>query len=278
MNRNNNVFETDASTAMEMICRAPWEHYVPPFEVVSGVYYVSGVDWVSCYLLASDQGLILLDTSLHESVYLVVDAIYRLGYKLDDLKYILISHMHGDHAAGARALQELTGARIFMSRRDLPLLNNRKLMLSEPQWTCGDILSTDFYEDSPIINLGNITITTIPSPGHTPGTTSFIFWIKDKKYGPLTVALHGGLGTNTMSKDYLESAGFPRSLQKEYLRSLELLDQLDVDVCIPSHAGHYNILELREQKTETYNPFINRKEWHDLLGRFMLEIKKIMEI
>lgn len=90
---NIDIYTADPCVAMDMVARTPWDHYVPPYEVVSGVYSVSGIEWVSSFLIDTGDGLILIDTGLHESVYLLIDSIYRLGFKLNDIRMILLSHM-----------------------------------------------------------------------------------------------------------------------------------------------------------------------------------------
>ena len=274
---NIDIYTADPCVAMDMVARTPWDHYVPPYEVVSGVYSVSGIEWVSSFLIDTGDGLILIDTGLHESVYLLIDSIYRLGFKLNDIRMILLSHMHSDHANGARALAELTHAKVYMSKRDMPLLNEKKLMYCNENYTYGDLQPENFYEDEPIISLGNIRIETVPTPGHTPGTTSFFYEVSDNVHGKLNVGMHGGLGLNTMSREYLEDAGFPLSLRDEYKASLDQLDLRQVDVSLISHNGHHNMIEQLPQKTETFNPYIDDQVWHKLLGKYKAAINDLIK-
>ena len=139
------IFNADLMEAVKATCNYPWAQYIPPFEVVSGVYYVSGIAFVGCYLIDTGDGLVLIDTAFHESVYLVVDAIYRLGYKIEDLKAIFLSHLHFDHANGARALQELSRAKLYMSRADLGHLNNNCLMYNDGSLIYGTLYPECFY-------------------------------------------------------------------------------------------------------------------------------------
>ena len=75
----------------------PWALTVKPFQVSPRTWYVAGQTWVGCYLIDTGSGLILIDTAIPESMYLLVDSIYRLGYKPEDIKKILLSHAHFDH-------------------------------------------------------------------------------------------------------------------------------------------------------------------------------------
>ena len=104
-----------APVLMEHCCRKPWETYLEPLRMAPGVWYVSGNNWVACYLIDTGDGLILIDTAIPESLYLLVDSIYRLGFKLTDIKKILLSHAHFDHCGAAGAMKKLTGAELYMS-------------------------------------------------------------------------------------------------------------------------------------------------------------------
>ena len=111
---------------MERCCRTPWVSYLPPFRMAPGVYYVSGNDWVACYLIDTGAGLILIDTAMHETCYLMLECIRSLGYDPMDIKKILLTHAHADHIGAARTMKELTGARVYLGERDLFMIHERK--------------------------------------------------------------------------------------------------------------------------------------------------------
>ena len=129
-----------APVLMEHCCRKPWETYLEPLRMAPGVWYVSGNDWVACYLIDTGDGLILIDTAMHETAYLMIENIRKLGYELTDIKKILLSHAHIDHIGAARTMKELTGAKIYLGERDLPFLHERRdLILNDGGYTCGEI-------------------------------------------------------------------------------------------------------------------------------------------
>ena len=116
-----------AEQLMERCCRRPWEAYTEPIRMAPGVWYISGNDWVACYLIDTGDGLILIDTAMHETVYLLIENVRKLGYELTDIKKILLTHAHIDHIGGARTLKELTGAKIYLGERDLLFLHERRI-------------------------------------------------------------------------------------------------------------------------------------------------------
>ena len=96
----------------------PWELAIKPFQVAPQTWYVAGQTWVGCYLIDTGDGLILIDTAIAESAYMLVDSIYRLGYRPEQIKKILISHAHFDHCGAAAIMKKLTGAEMYMSKED----------------------------------------------------------------------------------------------------------------------------------------------------------------
>ncbi|MGI6028475.1 MAG: MBL fold metallo-hydrolase [Candidatus Heteroscillospira sp.] len=250
---------------MERCCRRPWEAYVEPFPMAPGVWFIGGNDWVACYLIDTGDGLILIDTAMHETVYLMLQNIYKLGYKPTDIKKILITHAHIDHMGGARTMKELTGAEVYFGRRDLEYLHDRKDLIMIGDYTCGDIEPDRLYDDEAPISLGNITVQTISSPGHTPGCTSMFFDVTDKQGKILTCGIHGGVGLNTLSDEWLEQNRQPKSLRDEFIAGLKKLNKLHVDICLPSHTNQVGILKLVDQITEDFNPFVDESIWHELM-------------
>ena len=86
-----------------------------PFKIFDNVYYV-GLQSVSSYLITTNQGLILIDPTYDYTADLVLDSIRELGFDPVEIEYLLITHGHGDHASGAKVIQEATGAAECISK------------------------------------------------------------------------------------------------------------------------------------------------------------------
>jgi metallo-beta-lactamase class B len=268
----------DPALEMERACRRPWEGYLPPIRMAKGVYYISGNDWVGCYLLDSGDGLIVIDTAMHETLYLMLENIRRLGYDPRQIRKILISHAHIDHVGGARSLKELTGASLYMGKRDMLFLKERpELLCNEDGWyTCGDFDPDFFYSDDEPIRLGNLEITTVATPGHTPGCTSFFFDVTDVDGEVRRCGMHGGVGLNTMTREYFASTGLPISLRDEYIASMELVDRLSVDIALPSHTNQVGILALVDTITDSFNPYVEPGIWHEFVRDRIDRVKALI--
>lgn len=247
----------------------PWTLAQKPFKVIENVYFV-GNTWVSVYLIDTPEGLILIDCAYEENLYLLIDSIRGLGFDPKDIRHLLISHGHFDHCGAARQLQEMSNCEIWINEKDAYFFTERRDLIAFED-RVQEFRIDHYYDSDQSICFGGMTIWPVPCPGHTPGTTSFFFEVEHEGR-KLTVAMHGGLGTNTLSKEDLLTNGWPLSFQQGYLDMLRQMKRRSVDVLIPSHAGHaktYPFFDIAAQDDGTGNGFIRPNAWRE-----MLEIKE----
>lgn len=187
VNTTNNVpgYVADPSTAPP---RESW--YADSTQVFDNLYFVGG-SVHSSWALTTSEGIILIDTIYpYNSEELIIGGMERLGLDPADIKYVLISHAHGDHIGGAEMLQERYGAKVVMGGPDWDLVEtypNRYATMAPTR----DIVAEDGME----ITLGDTTVHVFETPGHTPGTLSYIFDVFDNGE-KLTVAYSGGTAFN----------------------------------------------------------------------------------
>ena len=145
----------------------------------------------SSWALKTREGIILFDTIYpYNSETLIIDGLQRLGLNARDIKYVLISHAHGDHIGGAQMLQERYGARVVMGAPDWRLVEmypNRYKTMAPKR----DIVATDGMR----LTLGDTSVAIWETPGHTPGTLSYTFTVRDNGR-PVNVAYSGGTAFN----------------------------------------------------------------------------------
>lgn len=152
--------------------RKEWNAPVAPFTIVGNLHYV-GVAGVSAYLITTPEGHILIDGGMEESAALIAANIRALGFKLHDVKILLINHAHWDHTGGLPELKRLTGGRLLASAADTPGLEAGKLDY-RPDIPPGPAVKVDgSLADGQVIRLGGTTLTTHLTPGHTKGCTSW---------------------------------------------------------------------------------------------------------
>ena len=241
----------------------PWEDTFPPFCIFGNVYFV-GTKPASVHLVDTGSGLILLDTGYQHGLYITIDNIYRLGFDPHDIKMILLTHGHIDHFGAARALKELTGAKIAIGKADEAYANGeldlsfaKELGMEYNETFQPDILLSDGDE----ITLGNTTVRAVATPGHTPGTMSFFFNVTDGKETYRT-ALHGGAGLNSLTKEFLSKYQLPLSLREDYCDSMRRLNNERVDIYLGNHSWQNHTPEKYQQiLAGNAKAFVTDGEW-----------------
>jgi metallo-beta-lactamase class B len=168
--------------------RARW--YTEPAKVFDDVYFVGTKDR-SSWALTTSEGIILIDTTYeYETEPVIVGGLKKLGLDPASVKYVIISHAHPGEVGGAKLMQDRFGSHIVMGEGDWEMIE-KSVNLFPNGKPRRDIVAAD----GGTITLGDRTVTLVPMPGHTAGTTSLIFQVKDNGK-PLTVAFPGGTEFN----------------------------------------------------------------------------------
>ena len=225
----------------------PWEGKIEPFKIIGNVYFV-GTFQGSAHIIDTGEGLIFIDPGYANTLYLIIDGIYKLGFKPADIKYIINTHWHGDHVEATTPLTDLSGAKNLLGKEDVEK--------AKPFFT-PDIL----VKDGDTLTLGNTTISFMETPGHTKGTISFFFDVIDdgKTY---RVGMFGGAGANTLVPGHYDFDG----CREVYRKSLHRLMKEKVDVFIGNHTWNNDTFNKAKILRETgENKFINDKLWGEFL-------------
>ena len=242
----------------------PWLLTRAPFRVAPRVYYV-GNTWVGAYLIDTGDGLVLIDTTVFETVYLVLEAIRDLGYNPHDIKHILLTHCHIDHSGGVNPIKAISGAKVWQSREDTEFMRRPANLELGDDFKMMDYDVDCFYDDSQPLQFGHISIQTRMTPGHTPGTTSFFITVPDEQGGSLVVGLHGGVGPNTMTDAYFDKFGEDKGLRKRFIEDCDKLKAVHVDIAIPSHPAHGDLFSRISSDPMDYTPLIDVSAWNSFL-------------
>jgi metallo-beta-lactamase class B len=171
--------------------REAW--YADSRQIFDDMYFLGGSVHAGYLLDSGGEGYILIDTEYpYNSGTLVLDGMRRLGLDPADIKYIIISHAHGDHIGGVELVQEASGAPVVLGEGDWNLIEtypNRYATMT-PSADPNMRIVVPSGEDMDI-TLGNKTVHIFSTPGHTPGTLSYTFEVHD--FGrPVGVAYSGG--------------------------------------------------------------------------------------
>ena len=243
--------------------KEPWRLNVEPFRLAPNIYYV-GNEWVGAFLVDTAEGLILIDTVVFETVYLTLENIRSLGFDPYDIRHIMLSHMHIDHAGGVEAIAKLTGAKVWLSKEDAELRDMPGAAVAM-QFNYMPYEVDEYYEFDKPMNFGDLSITPVFTPGHTPGTTSFIIEMKDENGEKITAAIHGGVGPLTMTNAVYDKLNAPYSLRKRFIEDCDRLKNIHIDIAIPSHPSHGNLFARFSGDRRDYHSFIDAKLWPEFL-------------
>jgi metallo-beta-lactamase class B len=230
--------------------RAGW--YASPYKVFDNLYWL-GTRQHSSWALLTSAGIVLIDTNFAWATQPeIIDGMTTLGLKPSDIKYVIISHAHGDHDQGAAELQSRYGAKIVMGVADW------ESTLQRPATAAGGVPKRDIAvgAEGTKITLGDTTVTVVATPGHTPGTLSYVFPVKDRGK-TVIVAYSGGTLTGAF--------GTEGARWDEYIASQKKIAKVAADagasVILSNHSeydGAYTKARLVSLKREVgeENPFI----------------------
>jgi metallo-beta-lactamase class B len=234
--------------AREVPARDTWYH--PPVKVFDNLYFV-GTKVHSAWALQTSDGLIVIDALFDYAVRdSVVDGLRKLGLNPATMKYLIISHGHGDHHGGAKFLQDEFGPRVVMGAPDWDLVAKNPRDPAPRRDMAG--------VDGQKITLGDTTVTLYTTPGHTAGTLSLIIPVKDGGRQHL-LATWGGtaVGRNTPApavKEYVDST----------VRYRALLSKLGVEGIISNHTDYDSTIAkvqaLAVRKPGERHPFLTGPE------------------
>jgi metallo-beta-lactamase class B len=233
--------------------RARWNQPFAPFRIIGNVHYV-GATGVSAFLITSDAGSILIDGGLPETAPQIAANIASLGFKLRDVKYLLNSHAHFDHAGGLTELARLSGATVVASAGDAETLKAGSRDM--PAVTIGRVV-----KDGDTVKVGDITMTARVTPGHTPGCTTWTTTTTEngRSYGVIFYC-----STSVVDK-LVGNTRYPGIVQ-DYERSFAAVRAMKADVFLAPHPDFFEMERKRKQMSAgAVNPFIDATE----LGRFV---------
>ena len=239
---------------------------IKPFRIMGNLYYVGASD-VTSYLIATPEGLILLDGGFAETVPQIVANIKTLGFKLSDVKILLNSHAHFDHAGGLAELKRETHATLEVSAADAALM--ARGCHGDPNYgdrfSCEPVQADELLKDGEQVELGGMTMTAHLTPGHTPGCTTWTMQV-----------MEAGKPYNVVFLCSVTAPGFqlvnnPRypGIVADFTRSFATLKSLPCDVFLGAHGGYYGLQDKRArmQKHEPGNPFIDPKGYRTYLDQ-----------
>lgn len=227
-----------------------WNRDQAPFQIFGNTYYV-GVRGLSSVLITSPDGHVLIDGALPQSAPLIARHVEQLGFKMSDVKIILNSHVHYDHAGGIAELQKMSGAKVIASDIAAKVLRTGKVDRSDPQlgvlkpYPGAKNVEALGTRDS--VNVGKLQLHAMHTPGHTPGGTSWT-WKSCEAERCLNVVYGDSL--NAISDDSFNYSGDTRypTARSDMAASIATLAAAPCDILIAAHPDFTGLLTLIDEQ------------------------------
>jgi len=212
----------------------------PPHKIADNLYYV-GTEDLSSYLVRTDDGLILINPSFEDSVPLIQASVEKLGFRFADVKILLISHAHDDHAAGAALVKKLTGAKFMVMDRDVPeITEGGKGDFHYPNMRWPPVAVDRTLHDGDTVRLGNAVLTAHLTPGHTKGCTTWTIPVSSKGQ-KLNAVIVGSPNVNAGYR-LVGNTQYPEIAQ-DFERTFTVLQSLPCDIFLGAHGAYYGMAE-----------------------------------
>jgi metallo-beta-lactamase class B len=215
-----------------------WNEPVKPFRIVGNIYYVGAAN-VSSFAVKTSKGIIVIDGGMPETAALILNNLKALGFDPKDVKILLNSHAHGDHAGGLAALKEATGAKLYASKADKPLLETG----GKNDFAWGDLYRFPAVKvDRTVasgehVTLGDTQLTAILTPGHTKGCTS---WSMRTKEGNAEYHVVWECSLTVPGYKLVNNPKYP-NIVEDYQSSFFTLKKQRADVMLAPHGDFFDL-------------------------------------
>lgn len=217
-----------------------WDEPAEPTKVVGPIHFV-GTKGLGSFLITGSEGHVLLYTGMPGSGELIEKSIAKLGFKPADVKLLLTGHAHVDHVGGHAHLKKATGAKVAMIREEVGLFESggkADFQYGAVKEFAFDPVKVDVvFRDGDAIKLGDIVLTAHLTPGHTPGSTTYVTTVNDggKTY---TVVFPDGTGVNPGYR-VARNPSYP-GIGDDYRRTFRTLEGLKPDIWLAPHTEVYS--------------------------------------
>nr|AGD93225.1 class B beta-lactamase [uncultured bacterium] len=224
---------------------AAWSEPTEPFKIVDDIYYV-GTKGLASYLIVSDGEAILLDGTLEENVGHIEQNIQALGFSVEDVKIIINTHAHYDHAAGIAGLKRDTGAQVMAMEQERSALENGRHegdnIYGATRFPAVKVDSV--LHDGDTISVGSVTMTATLTPGHTKGCTT---WSMSAKDGAATRQVVFPCSLTVAGNKLVGNAGHP-AIVEDYEKSFEIVKSMKADIVLPAHPEFGDLFDRKAKR------------------------------
>jgi metallo-beta-lactamase class B len=216
-----------------------WTTPFPGHRVIGDLYAVGTYD-LGVFLIAGSDGHILLNTGLEDSTPLIRDNVEALGFRLEDIEILLCMQSHWDHAAALAEMKDITGAPVWTTAADAPVLEDGGY--SDPHFggkqTFKPVSVDKIITHGEIIEIGETSLQVHEHPGHTQGSSSYSMRIVegDREYDVVIA----NMATVNAGKRLVVDHTY-LGVAEDFATTFRRQKEMDVDVWVAAHGGHYKL-------------------------------------
>ena len=238
-----------------------------PFRIAGNLYYV-GATGITSFLLTGPEGHVLIDGGYPETAPLIIASIRKLGFDIKDVKILLNTHAHSDHAGGLHELQQASGAQLWISEGDADAVTTGsgsdaalgllRLLRFIGAFSMPAARVDHRFKDGAQIKLGPIELTAHITAGHTRGCTSWSFSVHDGDRELLAVDVCSLTLFPFVS--LVEPEAYP-GIRSDFEHSFATLRRLPADIFLGSHAEFFGLSRKRRERATAQkptDPFVDR--------------------
>jgi metallo-beta-lactamase class B len=228
--------------------RESWTRPFPAHRVIGNLYAVGTYD-LAVFLITSQDGHILINTGLDDSTSLIRENIESLGFQLEDVKILLAMQAHWDHTAALAEIKRLTGAEMWATAGDAPVLEDGGF--SDPHFggreSFTPVAVDKIIADGDVIELGETRLMVLETPGHTAGSSSYTMRVREggREYN-VAVA---NMGTINPGKQLAVDPTYP-GVADDFALTFRKQKALEVDVWVAAHGSQYGLHDKYEPGME----------------------------
>lgn len=221
-----------------------WNNPIEPFNVIGNIYYV-GAEGISAYLITTPDGHILLDGAFAQTAPQIIANVERLGFHMRDVRYLLNSHAHVDHAAGLARLQLASGAQMVASEADRGALEAGRFPYGPSEDLAFPPIRVDrVIADNETLRLGGVTLTALITPGHTPGCTSWLMDVAGADGATHRALFHCSA---TVAGQSLAPPAYP-NIVADFESTFARFRTIEADVLLTNHPSMMDLEERRARQ------------------------------
>jgi predicted alpha/beta superfamily hydrolase/glyoxylase-like metal-dependent hydrolase (beta-lactamase superfamily II) len=258
---------------------ADWFAPQEPFALYGNTYYV-GTGGISAVLITGPAGHILIDGGPTGGSAQIAEHVRKLGFRVEDIRYILNGHEHFDHAGGIAALQKMSGATVLGSPPSAEVLRSGQPDKRDAQYpslqAMTPIAKTRAVRDGEVVKLGSLAVTAHFTPGHTPGATS---WTWQSREGGRTLNMVYGDSLNALAADgrsFSKNPLYPHA-RADVERSIATVEALDCDVLVSAHPEQSDLWDKKANQAKLGNAaFIDRDGCRKYAAKARATLAKVL--